>query len=118
MPRTRTQLGLQDLSNVKQEDVVVKQEDQKDFKLLHSVKQEPEVKLEAESDGVKQERPDVKPLLDSNGNPYWDLGRSRRLFVSKFKGVEYVHIREFVSNTNTGEKPTTKMMMKLTLNFF
>lgn len=40
--------------------------------------------------------------FDDNNNPFWELGRNRRLFVSKYKGVEYVHIREFYTEESTG----------------
>lgn len=40
--------------------------------------------------------------FDDKNNPFWELGRNRRLFLSKYKGVEYVHIREFYTEESTG----------------
>lgn len=94
MPKTRSQKALE---------VKVKRET-KPFAVKQEIKTE-NVKLEP-----KEEKPDVKQKLnkpakqfDENGEPYWKLGRNRRLNVSKFKGVEYVHIRMFYTDEESGK---------------
>ncbi|KAL1958082.1 hypothetical protein VTO42DRAFT_5122 [Malbranchea cinnamomea] len=36
-----------------------------------------------------------KPKTDSNGDPYWEISRLRRVTVSTFKGKTLVNIREY-----------------------
>lgn len=90
--------------------VAVKQEDPN--KAVKAEKNKADIKQE-----VKQEpgnEPDksenVEPVgakatkrFDDNNKPFWELGRNRRLFLSVYKGVEYVHIREFYTEESSGE---------------
>ncbi|KAG0632797.1 putative RNA polymerase II transcriptional coactivator [Tuber brumale] len=36
-----------------------------------------------------------KKALDNDGNPYWEIGRLRRVAVSKFGGKNLINIREY-----------------------
>lgn len=35
------------------------------------------------------------PKTDTNGDPYWDISRARRVTVSTFKGRTMVNVREY-----------------------
>lgn len=92
MPTTRSQKAVE---------VKIKKEP-KPFAIKQEVKTE---NVKFETNKVKTEKADVKhnpnkpeKEIDGNGEPYWKLGRNRRLVLSKFKGVEYVHIRTFYTD--------------------
>ena len=34
-------------------------------------------------------------LTDSDGNPYWELSKMRRVTISEFKGMKMVNVREY-----------------------
>lgn len=112
---------------IKQENVPIKQE-KGEFEKV-SVKQEvlAKVKIEKITAGIKQEvkeeqenQPaEVKATkhFDNNNKPFWELGRNRRIFVSTYKGVEYVHIREFYSDESTGRQFKRKMKVEKLFKF-
>lgn len=72
---------------------------------LQSVKLEPGMLTGVKKEKIKQEPKDVKPEVD-NSQQYWELGRNRRLYLSTFKGVEYLHIRSMYTNDETGKSET------------
>jgi hypothetical protein len=60
-----------------------------------------ERKVKVEAPGGSAERKELKQL-DQSGNPYWELGRKRRAYLSKFKSIEYLHIRTMYIDDETG----------------
>jgi Transcriptional Coactivator p15 (PC4) len=96
MPTTRSQKAVE--GKVKKE--------AKPFTIKQEVKNE---NVKSEPNDVKLEKPEVKhnakkpeKQIDENGEPFWMLGRNRRLVLSKFKGVEYVHVRIFYNDGESG----------------
>ncbi|EEP76046.1 predicted protein [Uncinocarpus reesii 1704] len=37
----------------------------------------------------------IEPKTDSNGDPYWEISRQRRVTVSSFKGRTMINVREY-----------------------
>lgn len=86
---------------IKQE---VKQEPLEDKKKIELRQIKQEVKQEPREH--KQEAPDIKParkMLDENGNSYWELGGNKRATLSKFKGTEYLNIRQYYHDADSGK---------------
>ncbi|KAI0442403.1 transcriptional Coactivator p15-domain-containing protein [Xylaria telfairii] len=50
------------------------------------------------------------PGKDSEGNPFWPLGTTRRITIQNFKGKNYVNIREYYEH-NGELKPGKKGIM-------
>jgi hypothetical protein len=97
MPSTRSKASKEVKVKAESKPLSVKQEIN-----VENIKVEKKVKAEH----IEGEKPTVrKPIreVDENGEPYWKLGRNRRLTISKYKGVEYVHIRMFYADDETGE---------------
>ncbi|KAK5061145.1 hypothetical protein LTR84_007687 [Exophiala bonariae] len=40
-------------------------------------------------------KPSSQPLVDSDGNPYWEISKARRVTLSDFKGRQLIGIREY-----------------------
>jgi hypothetical protein len=40
-------------------------------------------------------KPSSKPLVDSDGNQYWEISKARRVTLSEFKGKQLVNVREY-----------------------
>lgn len=40
-------------------------------------------------------KPASKPLIDSDGNQYWEISKARRVTLSEFKGKQLVNVREY-----------------------
>lgn len=69
---------------------------------LQPVKLEPGLSTAIKEEDVKQEPKDVKPEVD-NSQQFWELGRNRRIYLTQFKGVEYLHIRSMYTSRETGK---------------
>lgn len=69
--------------------------------IKQEVKQEPGNETSVSSARGSSEAKATKRFDDKN-KPFWELGRNRRLFLSEYKGVDYVHIREFYTEESTG----------------
>lgn len=50
----------------------------------------------------------LKALTDDEGNEYFDIGRSRRVAISDFKGKKFLNIREYYQNKNGEMAPGKK----------
>lgn len=107
MPETRSKKAFQVQTKIKTEieEAVVKSEDK--LKTIKTeVKQEIAVKVEVETRPKVETKPmrsDPQKEFDEVGKPFWKLGRDRRVYVSEFKGKQYVHIRSFYEDRSTGE---------------
>ncbi|KAH9900166.1 transcriptional Coactivator p15-domain-containing protein [Xylariomycetidae sp. FL2044] len=75
---------------------------------------------EASSDGevMKSTKPSKKTKTestesgkDAEGNSWWNLGGTRRVTVSDFKGKTYINIREYYTDTSGELKPGKKGIM-------
>jgi hypothetical protein len=55
--------------------------------------------------------------VDSNGDPYWELSRLRRVTVSSFKGRTLVNVREYYESGGN-ELPGKKVGYLYTFSFF
>lgn len=40
-------------------------------------------------------KPSSQPLIDSDGNQYWEISRARRVTLSEFRGKQLVNVREY-----------------------
>lgn len=40
-------------------------------------------------------KPSSKPLVDPDGNKYWEISKARRVTLSEFKGKQLVNVREY-----------------------
>lgn len=45
-------------------------------------------------------QPSTKALVDSDGNRYWEISKSRRVTISDFKGKTLVNVREYYQKDN------------------
>jgi Transcriptional Coactivator p15 (PC4) len=43
-------------------------------------------------------QPSSKPLVDDEGNKYFEISKTRRITISEFKGMSMVNIREYYQN--------------------
>ncbi|KAL2159129.1 hypothetical protein VTH06DRAFT_2888 [Thermothelomyces fergusii] len=66
------------------------------------------------SKGEKNAQKDLKKGRDAEGNPYWEIGNSRRIGCSKFKGATLINIREYY-NAPDGELRPGKKGISLSL---
>jgi hypothetical protein len=96
MPSTRSQ-KLEEKVKIKTElkPLAVKQENN-----IENIKKESDVKNEPMEDDNRVKKP--KKEVDRNGESFWKLGRNRRLTISKYKGIEYVNIRMFFTDDESG----------------
>jgi len=56
-----------------------------------------------------------KTQLDSDGNPYWEISKMRRVTVSEFKGKRMVSIREYYEKDGKvlpGKKVRTSLSLE------
>ncbi|KAG5674379.1 hypothetical protein PVAND_004353 [Polypedilum vanderplanki] len=50
----------------------------------------------------------LNALTDEDGNEYFDIGRSRRVAMSDFKGKKFLNIREYYQNKDGNMAPGKK----------
>ncbi|EFQ97781.1 hypothetical protein MGYG_08902 [Nannizzia gypsea CBS 118893] len=59
---------------------------------------------------------DKAPKTDSNGDPYWEISRQRRVTISTFKGRVLVNVREYYEKD--GQELPGKKGISMTLEQF
>lgn len=57
---------------------------------------------------------DKAPKTDSNGDPYWEISRQRRVTISTFKGRVLVNVREYYEKDGQ-ELPGKKVLPSIEL---
>lgn len=55
---------------------------------------------------------DKAPKTDSNGDPYWEISRQRRVTISTFKGRVLVNVREYYEKDGQ-ELPGKKVLISI-----
>lgn len=55
---------------------------------------------------------DKAPKTDSNGDPYWEISRQRRVTISTFKGRVLVNVREYYEKDGQ-ELPGKKVILSI-----
>jgi Transcriptional Coactivator p15 (PC4) len=55
-----------------------------------------------EKDSSDNETGVPEEQIDGDGNIFFDLGRDRRITLSKFKDIEMINIREFYKERSSG----------------
>ncbi|KAK0614243.1 transcriptional Coactivator p15-domain-containing protein [Immersiella caudata] len=62
--------------------------------------------------------PSTNSGTDADGNPMWEIGGTRRVTISKFKGTTLVNIREYYTDKTTGEAKPGKKGISLSVEQF
>ncbi|KAL1835790.1 hypothetical protein VTJ49DRAFT_6054 [Mycothermus thermophilus] len=70
--------------------------------------EEPQVTKKSKSKASQSAKGTLTQGKDAEGNPYWEIGKNRRIGFSEFKGSTLVNIREFYTAPNGELKPGKK----------
>ncbi|KAK4144296.1 transcriptional Coactivator p15-domain-containing protein [Dichotomopilus funicola] len=67
------------------------------------------------SKNEKKVKKELSQGTDGDGNPYWEIGNTRRISTAQFKGMSLINIREYYT-TPDGEVRPGKKGISLTLD--
>ncbi|KAK4452423.1 transcriptional Coactivator p15-domain-containing protein [Podospora aff. communis PSN243] len=62
--------------------------------------------------------PSAASGTDAEGNSFWQIGGTRRVTISKFKGTTLISIREYYTDKASGEAKPTKKGISLSVEQF